>query len=39
LASQEEAELPLYANIISGLGYIVGLAGFAMYFSSRKANN
>ncbi|WP_407355355.1 hypothetical protein [Methanolobus sp. WCC5] len=32
-----EAELPLAASIGAGFGYILGIAGIALYFSSRKA--
>lgn len=32
-----DAELPLTARIIAGFGYIFGIAGMALYFSSRKS--
>ena len=35
-SSQEEAELPLYARIIAGFGYLLGLAGAGMIYSARK---
>ena len=36
-AETEDAELPLSASIFAGLGYIIGIAGIALYFSSRKS--
>lgn len=33
---QETAELPLSMRIVTGFGYLVGLAGIAMLFSARK---
>lgn len=33
---QEEAELPLYMQIITGFGLLAGLAGISMYISARK---
>jgi len=33
---QENAELPLYARIVAGLGYLLGLAGIGMIYSARK---
>ncbi|KAF1076391.1 hypothetical protein [Methanogenium sp. MK-MG] len=32
-------ELPLFARIIAGFGYLVGLAGIAMIYSARKMRN
>lgn len=39
LDASENGEIPLSTGIFSGLGYIFGIAGFAMYFSSRKSKN
>jgi hypothetical protein len=33
---QEEAELPLYMQIITGFGLLAGLAGISVYISARK---
>ena len=35
--TETEAQLPLSASIIAGFGYIIGIAGMALYFSSRKS--
>lgn len=32
----QEAELPLYARIVAGFGYLLGLAGAGMLYASRK---
>jgi nickel transport protein len=34
-----DAELPLAARIIAGFGYIFGIAGLVLYFSSRKSKS
>jgi nickel transport protein len=34
-----DAELPLAAKIGAGFGYIIGIAGIAMYLSARKAKS
>lgn len=36
---QEEAELPLAMRIFAGFGYLIGLAGIAMYLAARKLKN
>ncbi|TGC07281.1 carboxypeptidase-like regulatory domain-containing protein [Methanolobus halotolerans] len=36
-AETENAELPLSASVVAGFGYIIGIAGLALYFSSRKS--
>ena len=33
---QEEAELPLYMQLLTGFGLLTGLAGISMYISARK---
>lgn len=33
---QEEAELPLYMQLLTGFGLMAGLAGISMYISARK---
>lgn len=35
-SSSNEAELPLTASVVAGLGYIAGIAGFAMILKVRK---
>ncbi len=32
----QDAELPLYARIVAGFGYLLGLAGAGMLYASRK---
>ena len=34
--SQEAAELPLFARMLAGFGYLIGLAGIGMLFAARK---
>ena len=34
-----ECEIPLYMQIISGLGYLMGLLGISLYYLSRKRKN
>jgi len=31
-------EIPLYARIFAGFGYLIGIAGIAMIYSARKMN-
>ena len=35
-SKQEEAELPLYMQILTGFGLLTGLTGMSMYISARK---
>jgi len=39
VSGAEEAELPLATRIGAGFGYILGIAGMALYFSSRKSKS
>jgi len=36
--AQEEKSEPTFKDIFGGIGYILGLVGVAMYFSSRRKN-
>ncbi|RZN13472.1 MAG: carboxypeptidase regulatory-like domain-containing protein [Methanosarcinales archaeon] len=36
--SQETAELPLFARMLAGFGYLAGLAGIGMLLAARKLN-
>ncbi len=36
--SQEAAELPLFARMLAGFGYLIGLAGIGMLLAARKLN-
>ncbi len=35
-SGQEAAELPLFARVLAGFGYLAGLAGIGMFFAARK---
>jgi len=35
-SGQEAAELPLFARVLAGFGYLAGLAGIAMIITARK---
>jgi nickel transport protein len=35
-SGQEAAELPLFARVLAGFGYLAGLAGIAMILAARK---
>jgi len=37
-AGSTAAELPLFAKIIAGFGYLIGLAGIAMMYQAHKIN-
>jgi nickel transport protein len=39
ISGPEEAELPLATRIGAGFGYILGIAGIALYLSSRKSKS
>ncbi|MCK4810989.1 MAG: hypothetical protein KAS74_01835, partial [Methanosarcinales archaeon] len=35
-SGQEAAELPLFARVLAGFGYLAGFAGIAMILAARK---
>ncbi len=39
VGNNSDAELPLAAKIGAGFGYIIGIAGIAMYLSARKSKS